>query len=223
MITGIDVSAYQPRIDWLKVARAGHRFAFVKATEGTYYRSPEFARQWAGAQEHGLLTGPYHFARWERDTPEREAEFFKRVVGELPPGTLPPVLDLEWLSGFKRDPGEVVRWALRFLARAVELFGRCPIIYTGPSFWRYRLLPAGEVARLLSRYPLWTVDYASRIEPKPMHQVDWQWDFWQWTGSGECPGITRQNGLSARCDLNVFRGSSDELRLFAQLDSGARQ
>ena len=61
-VTGIDVSAWQPRIDWPQVAAAGHRFAYLKLTEGETYRSPTYEAQWSGAQDAGLAVGPYHFA-----------------------------------------------------------------------------------------------------------------------------------------------------------------
>jgi hypothetical protein len=40
-VAGIDVSHYQPNINWPKVAAAGIKFAYMKATEGTS-RLPSF-------------------------------------------------------------------------------------------------------------------------------------------------------------------------------------
>jgi GH25 family lysozyme M1 (1,4-beta-N-acetylmuramidase) len=43
---GIDVSGYQPNINWATVKANGVEFAFIKATEGTgrtYIVSPKFA------------------------------------------------------------------------------------------------------------------------------------------------------------------------------------
>lgn len=81
LLTGIDVSAYQPHIDWRAVAAGGDSFAFVKATEGASYVSPTFREQRDGAKAAGLLVGAYHFARWERDDPEAQAEHFARTIG----------------------------------------------------------------------------------------------------------------------------------------------
>ena len=81
LLTGIDVSAYQPHIDWRAVAAGGDSFAFVKATEGARYVSPVFRVQRDTAKGAGLLVGAYHFARWERDDPEAQAEHFARTIG----------------------------------------------------------------------------------------------------------------------------------------------
>lgn len=223
MLPGIDVSAYQTHIDWQRVAASGVRFAFIKATEGTGWRSPEWAKQWEGASGAGLLRGPYHFGRWEHDAPIAEARQFRRVVGELAPGDLSPVLDLEWIKGQRRPADQVSVWAQTFLAETEQLFQRTPILYLGPSFWRFHVRP-GQGSELLTRYPLWIVDYRQAAKPEdlvaksaptPMHGADWEWDFWQWTGSGRTPGVTDARGKAVSCDRNLFRGSIDELRLFA--------
>lgn len=223
MIAGIDVSAYQPHVDWSKVAASGVRFAFIKATEGTGWKSSEWQRQWDGARSAGLYRGPYHFGRWEHDNAAAEARWFRRVVGELAPGDLSPVLDLEWIKGQKRPADELARWSLTFLAEAAQLFQRTPILYCGPSFWRYHVRP-GAGADKLALYPLWIVDYrqahraeeaVAKLSPTPMHGVDWQWDFWQWTGKGRTPGVTDKAGRLVACDRNFFRGTEAELKLFA--------
>lgn len=244
-LAGIDVSPWQPHIDWQKVAAAGNRWAIIKATEGTSYTSPSYQRQRAGAMDAGLLVGPYHFARWEHDNPERQAEHFARKAGDLPAGFLAPVLDLEWCSTGKKDAaGKTIYhrrpalyladWSLRFNRRIHELTGRIPMVYTGDSFVSSYLPKSGDLMAELATYPLWTVDYqhakkakgeaiSKAGEPKPMKGHNWQWDFWQWTGTGLVPGVTKSaNGEAlADCDRNWFRGTERELRLFAGLNGGA--
>lgn len=221
-ITGIDVSAFQPRIDWPQVAAAGHAFAFIKFTEGNGWVSKIAKAQWHHAKAVGLLRGPYHFARWDTDGDPvldalDEARGFYDVVGPLAAGDLPPVLDLEWIRGEKRDPDELALWALTFLAECERLFVRLPIIYTGPSFWRYCLLPDRQNRSLeLTRYILWQVDY-NNSPPTPMRGVDWPWTFWQHTGKGRCTGITDAKGRPADVDLNKFAGTIDDLRELAAL------
>lgn len=229
LLTGIDVSAYQPHIDWRAVAEAGNAFAFVKATEGTRYVSPVFRTQRDGAKGEGLLVGAYGFGRWERDDPEAQAEHFARTIGELGPGDLSPVLDLEWCSTGKKDAlgkpiyhkrpaAEIADWAYRFVRRLFVLTRRIPIIYTGRAFWASHMPKSGLVVETLARYPLWTVDYSpgAALSKAPKVPRDgWQWDFWQHTGSGRVPGVTDAAGRLVDCDRNFFRGSIAELRLFA--------
>jgi lysozyme len=231
-ITGIDVSDYQPRVDWQQVAGAGHSFAYIKSTEGNGWESKHFRKHREGARAVGLLTGAYHFGRWDGGLADLasdardEARRFQDFVGDIEPGDLPPVLDLEWITGKKRPAGEMVRWALAFLETADDLFGheRWCMLYTGPSFWRYCLLPAGEIARSLQSWPLWIVDYNSASEPKVMRDApEWAaaygkgWTIWQHTGHGRCPGVTKPDGSLADCDLNRYRGTLDQLRSLAGL------
>lgn len=231
-ITGIDVSAWQPHVDWQSVAAAGNRWAIIKATEGIRYSSPTWWRQVEGARAAGLLVGGYHFARWELDNPERQAEHFARMLEILlGPPQLPPVLDLEWCSTGKKDPttgktiyhkrpaAEIAAWAARFLRRLHELTERTPIVYTGPSFVRSYLPRIGQSGwddtQAVAAHPLWVVDYTKGAKAPREVLPGWQWDFWQWTGSGRVPGVTNGAGRLVDCDQNWFRGSETELALFA--------
>src|SRR3546814_20329076 len=61
-IHGIDVSRYQGRIDWEKVAAMesdGIRisFAYIKATEGMMLIDHRFKRNWRESREPGILRG----------------------------------------------------------------------------------------------------------------------------------------------------------------------
>lgn len=59
MISGVDVSSYQPST----YPTAGLSFAIVKATESTTYVNPEHTAQVACARNAGLVVGHYHYAR----------------------------------------------------------------------------------------------------------------------------------------------------------------
>src|ERR1035441_11119971 len=61
-VLGLDVSDHQPRIDWSAVRSGGAQFAYVKATEGNRSVNPDFAAQYDGSHETGLIRGAYHFA-----------------------------------------------------------------------------------------------------------------------------------------------------------------
>lgn len=213
-VTGIDVSAYQQppfqraRIDWQAVAVSGKRFAIIKATEGTSYVNEHFARDRRLAREAGLLVGSYHFGRWEPIagvSPEAdgraEAEHYARTLGEVEPGEISPVLDLEWITGKKRPAAEVAAFARAFLERIETLTGRWPGVYVGPNFFKYHVKDL-----VLSSWWLWLVDYSGGREPKKI--PGWDWTLWQTTGHGSCPGV------EGKCDLNVAR-SLDALRLVA--------
>ena len=60
-VHGIDVSAYQGRIDWAEVASHDVQFAFIKATEGVTLRDQRFRRNWDAARKAGVYRGAYHY------------------------------------------------------------------------------------------------------------------------------------------------------------------
>lgn len=231
-ITGPDISGWQPHVDFGKVAAAGHAFVYIKATEGDGYVSPTFKAHWRSAMATTMKVGPYHFARWLGD-PMRQAFHFGRTVGELVPGNLPPVLDLEWISKVKTPPASVlVPWAIKFLETCEQVFGWWPMLYTGPNFWRYHLLPLGQAALDLTSWPLWLASYTGTAKPLAMRGAttwagidddvnvsptgDGLWTIWQHTGKGRCPGITDSKGNLVNCDLNIFAGNDNDLRRLAR-------
>ncbi|HYH55040.1 MAG TPA: GH25 family lysozyme, partial [Anseongella sp.] len=65
-VHGIDVSRYQGRIDWEKVAGMESEdirisFAYIKATEGMLLVDQYFKRNWKESREQGILRGAYHY------------------------------------------------------------------------------------------------------------------------------------------------------------------
>lgn len=198
-LTGIDVSHHQGTIDWAKVTAAGHRFAFVKATEGVSFRDPRYASNVTGAAKAGLLVGAYHFARpisADVGNARRQAAHHAKVVGSLT-GRLPSVLDIE--GGL----GDQTAWAFAFLDELERLTGKKPIIYTYGAHWNAHLRP--DVA--FARHPLWLARYNDTPGPPPRPWA--RWTFWQFTSSGTVPGI------GGRVDLNHFDGDADDLAALA--------
>jgi len=182
MIHGVDVSKWQGRIDWHKVAERAS-FAFIKASQGTA-SDPLFVRNWH--ESVGLvLRGAYHF--WEPGvSAAAQADAFVGLLRE-DAGELPPVLDLEqapvtW--------GEVAAWM-----DAVEgALGRVPVLYSSPGF----LGPLGAPPKA---WPLWVAHYGVS---QPTLPPGWkQWTFWQYSsrGSGRDYGVE-----SGYIDLNWFSG-----------------
>lgn len=216
MVPGIDVSAWQPKVDFTKVAKAGYRFVFVKATEGLKYVSPTFGKQWTGAREAGLIRGVYHF--WRLVDARAQAEHFARTWDLQPeatdaPGVLPPTLDFEGHKAIAGvAPDLLVDNALACARRIEELFGRRPILYTGPNFWK-RVSVAKHAQELLV-YPLWEASPwkgEARKMPWPVGRGGKHWTFWQHSHTGKVPGVR------GNCDLNQFAGDEAELRALAGL------
>lgn len=197
--TGVDVSGYQPTVDWQKVAASGIAFAFIKATEATTLVDHAFARHWAQAKEAKLLRGAYHFFRPKVDA-AAQARFFLAQLED--PGELPPVLDVEVADGVA--PAQVVAGVHAWLDVVAGSLGR-PIIYTSPSFWN-ALPGAADVA---ARADLWVAHWGAHV---PASVNGWQrWTFWQFTNKATVSGIPG----TADMDEDQFNGSVAELRAYS--------
>lgn len=204
-IEGIDVSRWQAQVDYPRVARAGIKYVFCKATQGLNHVDPLFARNWAGIKAEGLIRGAYHFASPMRPAIE-QADFFARTVGALNAGDLPLVLDIEAADNL--PPIRIARWASDFVLRLQQTTGRDPIIYTTASFWRDH---CGLVT--LGHLPLWIAHYTNAPEPTLPRSWD-NYTFWQYSQDGHVDGI------KGAVDRNHFAGSIDDLnRLAGHVDS----
>ena len=190
-VHGIDVSHYQHRVDWPLVAEQGIDFAFVKATEGLFYRDSFFCENWAAMQDAGIKRGAYHFFR-PTLSPQLQADNFLRTV-EMQAGDLAPVLDVEVLDGVS-NVQLITR--MRTWLYLVEIhYGIRPIIYTHLKFYNRYL--AGH----FSDYPVWIARYNWR---RPTLACGSDWEFWQYGQKG------RLAGISGPVDFNVFHGDLTE-------------
>lgn len=180
-LEGIDVSIYQGAINWPTVASSGKRFAFIKATDGTTSVDSRFADNWPASRDAGLFRAPYHYAHPGRDAVTQAVHFYSQV-GALGPGDLGPALDLEQSDGQPKDA--VLKWALAFLDKVEELFGRPAIVYTG-GFWKFEL--GNPAASPVATRPLWLAQYAANATLPAAWKA---WTFWQYSGSGTVPGIS---------------------------------
>lgn len=193
-VHGVDVSRWNGAIDWPRVRASGAAFAFIKATEGGDILDPRFAANWEGARRAGLPRGAYHFFYFCRPAIEQARWFIAHVPKD--PGALPPVLDVEWNNESptcrRRPPPAEVRAEMTvFLEALTRHYGRRPVIYTPPDFFR-----DNDLARL-SDYPFWLRSTAGH--PQAVYPGQ-PWAFWQYTGTGVVPGI------EGRADINVFAG-----------------
>jgi len=140
---GLDVSNWNGAIDWTKVAKAGYRFAFGKATEGTSYNDQMYTTNRNGSEAAGLVFGAYHFARpagtsLARTTASaiKQANHFLAVATPQP-GELPPVLDLEKTGSLSKQ--RLLAWTLAWIGQIDARTGVEPFVYTSPLFWEGRL------------------------------------------------------------------------------------
>lgn len=212
MIPGCDVHAGYGLISWPVVASSGIRFAYMKCSQGnerpgvdaTYRRNVEHARA------NGIAVGAYHYAYCLPPhpdhpfrSPREEAEFAFRSCAGLgsQAGELSPVVDAEhpepgdWAK-WGCSAAQISEWLHEYCEAATLLWGRLPVIYTYPWWWRS--LGAADVS-WAAPYPLWMANYTHPgpgVPPDgsgPIVPVPWQqWAVWQYSADGSkerVPGI----------------------------------
>ena len=190
---GIDVSNWNGAINWNKVAHAGYRFAFAKATEGTAYTDKTYTTNRNGSEGAGLVFGGYHFARpagknlaAATASAIKQANHFLAVAGPQP-GELPPVLDLEATGNLGKKL--LLAWSLAWLGQIEARTGVEPFLYTSPLFWKGRL--GDSTAAAAAGTGLWIAHWTSKGSPL-VPAKNWNgdgWRFWQWTNCASVPGI----------------------------------
>ncbi|MGF1490954.1 MAG: GH25 family lysozyme [Microcoleaceae cyanobacterium] len=184
---GIDVSDWQPNVNWKAVADAGMTFAIIKATEGATFVADVFPSYWEQIKAQGLVRGAYHFFRPGSSVQGQIDNFLNTV--SLEDGDLPPVCDIETTDGV--SAGTLLDRMGQWLEAVEQRTGYRPIVYTYPGFWE-----SLNTSRF-SDYPLWIAHYTSAAQPIVPRGWD-SWMLWQFTDSGSVPGV------GGGTDVNVF-------------------
>ena len=191
---GIDVSEHQGSINWQRAADYVD-FAFIRIgyrgyAGGTLVDDGYYSSNMTGATENGIPVGVYFYSQainYEEGV--EEANFVLSHLGEYHL-SYPIVLDRE--DPMQEDARtndlskeEHTQAALGFL-ETIRAAGYPVMTYTNRNYYALYL----ELERIYD-YPVWFAQYAD--EP------DWPYKFsiWQYTESGEIPGI------SGFVDLNI--------------------
>jgi lysozyme len=197
-VSGIDVSHYQASVNWSGVASAGAGFAIAKATESTGTTDAQFATNWAGIQQAGLIRGAYHFFHASQDGAQ-QADFFLSVIGQPQAGDLLPTVDVEIMDS--QSAATVIQQLAAFTNEFSSRTGVNPMIYTSPGFWAGIGAPSQ-----FSGNQLWISNYGVSCPGVPAPWSGWQ--IWQSSGNGSFGGV------STPVDLDTFNGSASDLQAF---------
>lgn len=201
-VPGIDVSGWQRNVDWAYWWDQGKRFAYIKATEGTTYRSPYFNQQYTGSYRVGMIRGSYHFALPDKSSGAQQANFFASNGGgwSRDGKTLPGVLDVEYNpygpTCYGKTPAQMRAWIADFLTTYKQRTTRDAVIYTTTDWWSKC---TGNTSQFSWTNPLWIARYSSSAGTLPTGYS--YWTFWQYT--------------SRPLDQNYFNGSMARLRALA--------
>lgn len=196
-IKGVDVSKYQEKIDWNKVAADGVEFAIIRlgfrgmGTQGTCELDPYFKQNVEGALAAGLEVGVYFFT--QATTVEEAKEEARFVIDNLKGYdiTWPVVFDTEEITSYKAARAnklsrEVRTACTKAFLEEIKAAGYTPMLYANTR-WSILKLDLAE----LSEYDFWYAYYGDEI------YYPYQFSMWQYTSSGAVDGI------EGNADLNI--------------------
>lgn len=191
---GLDVSFYQKsNIDWKKVKTSGNEFVYIKASEGIGRVEPFAHIQAEEAQEANIKVGYYHFSHIDIDKAVDEANFFLRVLSNLPKSDLIPVLDIE-TNKSNLSSSVVTQWCNDFIIQVKTRFPDV-MLYTYTSFFDSTL-----IGKKLITDKLWIAQYGNNIEPKLPIGIT-KCNIWQYSQTGKVDGIGGNVDVNKAFDL----------------------
>jgi GH25 family lysozyme M1 (1,4-beta-N-acetylmuramidase) len=186
---GFDVSHWQGTINWAAAYSNGARFAYIKATEGTTYKDPNFNTNYPNAYYAGFIRGAYHFATPDTSGGVAQADWFVGHGGGWSKDgkTLPPMLDIEYnpygATCYGLSQSAMRSWITAFINEVHAKTTRWATIYSTTDWWT---TCTGNTAAYASNDPLFIARYASTVGTLP---AGWPYyTFWQHADSGVFPG-----------------------------------
>ncbi|MEV6962897.1 lysozyme [Streptomyces sp. NPDC051207] len=209
-VQGIDVSHWQGAINWTSVRNAGIQFAWIKATEGTSYKDPQFNTNYTNAYYAGVIRGAYHFARPDISSGATQANYFASSGGAWSRDnmTLPGVLDIEHnpygSMCYGLSTTAMRTWITDFYNAYKARTTRDVVIYTTAGWWN---TCTGNWTGMYSKSPLWVAHWGVSSPTLPTGFPTWT--VWQYTATGSVSGV------SGHVDRNQFNGSRDRLLALA--------
>ncbi|MBO4849723.1 MAG: glycoside hydrolase family 25 protein [Prevotella sp.] len=185
---GIDVSKYQGKINWEKVATDKQiQFVYVKATEGASLVDRNYKRNIKGARQAGIRTGSYHFFTSRRPAKE-QFEHFRHHVKKSEQDLL-PMVDVEesGVRGLSRS--DLQQRLDEFMQLVKQEYGKYPLLYSQYGFYNKMLAPE------FNKYFIFIARYGKST---PSLHGPGKHNIWQFTEKGSI------NGISGHVDLDKF-------------------
>ncbi len=174
---GIDVSHYQGRIDWSRVAATESiSYVYLKATEGATYVDDTYRRNLAEVRRVGLSVGSYHFYR-PNVAPHVQFDNIRKNI-KIEEQDLVPIIDIE-VRG--RVSAEKFIRDLKKLVHLVEKhYGKKPLLYSYQNFYNRHL--CGE-------FPGYQWMIAKYQDERPVLNDGHNYIMWQYTAEGSIDGV----------------------------------
>ena len=196
---GIDVSKYQPNVDWNQVKASGIDFVIIRAGyrgwgTGALVEDPLLASHVAGARAAGLRIGLYFFTQAvDEQEAVDEASFVVSLIKKYGiPLSMPVYYDTENSDGHGAGRADHMSRSQR-TANTVAFCETMRNAGYTPGVYSYRSWLTGNLNfAQISRYSIWVAHFASQLDFPYKH------DMWQYTSNGSVPGIP------GRVDMNLM-------------------
>lgn len=191
-IKGIDVSAWQGKIDWKTVADYGMGFAILRITEAGNVVDSQFENNLAGCNKYNIPVGVYKYS-YAMTIAEIQREA-RKVVSTLNGRRIqfPVFLDLEYNNQRSLGSESIHKMADAFL-EIVEAAGYKFAIYCNVDWYE------NVICSYLKKYDFWIARYPANDDGWLQERL--RPDFgvgWQYSSKAKIPGI------SGTVDRNVF-------------------
>lgn len=195
--TIMDVSRHQGTIDWAKVKASGRVDGVMLKTVSTnsklsnradgLYIDPTFERNYAECKRVGLPVGVYYYTyAVSRASADKELALLKTALtGKT--FELPICVDVEDNKLHKLGK-QALTDLTAYCLSTVQSWGVYAMLYTGLYFGQTYLYMGGAA---LKPYDVWLAAYRTN-KPAPR----WPYGMWQYTSSGEIPGVSTNVDLS---------------------------
>lgn len=191
-IKGIDVSAWQGKIDWKTVADYGMGFAILRITEAGNVVDSQFENNLAGCNKYNIPVGVYKYS-YAMTIAEIQREA-RKVVSTLNGRRIqfPVFLDLEYNNQKSLGSESIHKMADAF-CEIVEAAGYKFAIYCNVDWYE------NVICSHLKKYDFWIARYPANDDGWLQDRL--RPDFgvgWQYSSKAKIPGI------SGTVDRNVF-------------------
>ena len=196
MLTIMDVSRWQGRINWDKVKASGLVSGVMLRALGNSaedkpskpYIDPTFERNYAECKRLGIPCGVYYYCK-AVNTAEADAELAllrKVLTGKTL--QLPVAVDIE--DSYVQAPldKQILTYIAAHALGTVERWGFYALLYVGLNFAQTELYMGGAA---LKPYDVWLAAYR-KDKPAP----GWPFGMWQYTAEGKIPGVSKGVDLS---------------------------
>lgn len=199
-LNGVDIANYQAGINIAAMTTTD--FVIVKATQGTWYTSPSFVKQYSDAKEAGKLLGIYHYA--EGGDYKAEADYFLKTIGDRV-GEAILCLDWEDADNPTFNSGKDKTWVKNWCDYVAKKTKVKPLVY----------IQASALSRVsgIGDYGLWVAQYANYnrtdYQATPWNEGAYSCAIRQYSSSG------RITGYSKNIDLDKFYGDATAWKKYA--------